>query len=479
MITVRLAGRLALSLGLVSLAACSGSAPNRAGVPVQAPSTLTMVGLRAEDQQEFADAVEQRSNGSLRVELQNCETSVDCESTTVDDVKAGHVTLGDVGARAWHALGNTAFDALNAPLLIDSFDLQTKVLQSPLMDEMAAGLEKDGLVAVGVLPGPMRQLLGLSRPLTKPADFAGERIGFSPSWVAEQTFASLAATGVPSAFEGTSLDGMDAIEQQIDSIANNGYGATGQSFTENVVLWPRPIVVFMRKDAFEKLPADAQAALRGAVGDSLVALTAHRAAEASDAAVRLCRAGVRFVDASPDDVAALRSAVQPVYDTMNQDPVTKRAIEAIQALKSEATDSSPAIDCPDASPSPPAWVATPIEGTWQACDTRDELLAAIRDPKRGDGALESDADEPANYGCVTVRLDHGAFSASSAPTDFVPPQPAGTYTVNGNTVTIVTSSGELFDFTWSVFKDTLTFGQVTGKTSPTPWVVKAFKRAGD
>ena len=182
----------------------------------------------------------------------------------MDDVRSAARARGRRRPRVAR-IGVTSFDALNTPLLIDSFDLQSKVLQSNLMGELAAGLEKDGLVAVGVLPGPMRLLLGLSHPITKPADFAGQRIGFSPSWVAEQTFASLAATGVPSAFEGTSLDGMDAIEQQVESIADNGYAAAGQSLTANVVLWPRPIVVLMRKDAFDKLSPDAQAALRGAV----------------------------------------------------------------------------------------------------------------------------------------------------------------------------------------------------------------------
>jgi hypothetical protein len=164
---------------------------------------------------------------------------------------------------------------------------------------------------------------------------------------------------------------------------------------------------------------------------------------------------------------------------LNQDPLTKRAIEAIAALKSQAASSPPVFDCPNASPSAAAWVATPIEGTWQECHTRDELLAAIRDPKRGDSALESDADVPENYGCVTFRFNHGVISASTSPKDYVPPQEFGSYSVDGNHVTIQTRSGEKFDFTWSVFKDTLTFGQVHGKISPTPWVVKPLHRSGD
>ena len=477
--TVRLAGRLVLSLGLVALSACSGgAAPNRAGVPVQVPSTLKMIGLRAEDQQEFADAVEQRSKGSLTVDLQNCEVAVDCEAKTVDDVKSGRVTLADVGARAWHALGVTSFDALNAPLLIDSFDLQSKVLQSPLIDEMAADAERDGLVVIGVLPGPLRQLLGLSHPMVKLADFSGQRVGIGASWVAEQTFASLGAISVPSAFEGTSLDGMDAIESQVDGIANNGYGSTASTLTANVVMWPRPIVVFMRKDAFDKLPAEAQAALRGAIDDAILPMAAHRAAEATDGAARVCRAGIHLVDATADDVSTLRRAVQPVYDALNQDPLTKRMIEAFEALKSGTPDSPLSFACAEASPSPSASVETPIDGTWQMCDSRDELLAAIRDPERGEGALDSDANVPDNYGCITIQLDHGILGLSRGETDYVPAHTFGTYSVDGDEVTFHQDNGEELIFAWSLFKDTLTFAQVPGKVSPTPLVVKPFHRAG-
>ena len=328
-------------------------------------------------------------------------------------------------------------------------------------------------------PGPLRQLLGLGNPLTTPADFAGKRIGISPSWVAEQTFTSLGATAVPSAFEGTSLEEMNGIEQQVDSIANNQYGTKETSFTANVVLWPRPLVVFMRKDAFENLSADAQAALRGAAADAVAAMTAHRAEEARDGAAQLCAVGVHLVDASADDAVALRRAVQPVYDALDQDPLTRHAIEEIDALKAAATDEPPAFACPQSSSSPVPSVATPIDGTWQMCDTRDELLEAIRDPKRGAGGLESDADDPQNYGCITLQLDHGTVGVSQGATDFVPAQATdATYMVDGDQVAITWGNGEVHTWAWSLFKDTLTLAQVPGKTSPTPLVVKPFHRAG-
>ena len=173
--TVRLAGRLVLSLGLVALAACSsGAAPNRdEGVQVQVPSTLTMVGCGPKTS---------RSSPIGRATIEGFAERRARELPNVGGLRVEDPRRREVGPR--HArrrrrprvarIGVTSFDALNAPLLIDSFDTQDqKVLQSPLMGELAAGLEKDGLVAVGVLPGPMRLLLGAVAPNRKAGRFRG------------------------------------------------------------------------------------------------------------------------------------------------------------------------------------------------------------------------------------------------------------------------------------------------------------------
>ena len=48
----------------------------------------------------------------------------------------------------------------------------------------------------------------------------------------------------------------------------------------------------------------------------------------------VCERGrLRFVQASPADLAALRAAVQPVYDALEQDPLTRELIAAIENLR--------------------------------------------------------------------------------------------------------------------------------------------------
>jgi hypothetical protein len=65
---------------------------------------------------------------------------VDFETGLIGDVRAGKADLGAAGAGAWASVGVTSFRALDAPLLIDSYALQDRVLRSPVIGQMLPGL---------------------------------------------------------------------------------------------------------------------------------------------------------------------------------------------------------------------------------------------------------------------------------------------------------------------------------------------------
>ena len=65
------------------------------------------------------------------------------------------------------------------------------------------------------------------------------------------------------------LDGLDAYEQQLDSIVGNHYSADAGYVTGNINLWPRPLVIFMNHAALDALTADQQATLKEAAADTV------------------------------------------------------------------------------------------------------------------------------------------------------------------------------------------------------------------
>jgi TRAP-type C4-dicarboxylate transport system substrate-binding protein len=454
------------------LAGCTGPGLDKAGgsQPRQ-PVVLTLANFNGETGElaGFADEVRRLSGGTMQIDIKFWWRSgqVGAESKLIGDVRAGKADLGVVGSRAWDDVGVTAFQALSAPLLIDSYALQARVLRSPVISQMLAGLRPLGLAGIGVLPGPLRKPLGITRPLLKPADYAGLRIGVQQSRVADATMRALGATPVRHPV-GAPLTGLGATENQISIIQINQYDRVGKYLTANVSLWPRPLVLFAGGKAWAALtPAQRRILAQAVTGDVVAETNVVRANERTDTAI-LCRRGLlRFLDASPADLLALRRAVQPVYDQLERDPQTRAYIRQIEAMR-QGISPEPAPGC--AQTPPLAGKAGPLDGVWRYTDTAADLRAA--------GVPQGDI--PGNYGTFTMVIDRGRF-AFTQENGQACTWSYGTLTVRGDRFEqLVTDGGgispnkpgELFTFRWSLYRGVLTLSPVQGAVSPPPSMTK-------
>ena len=295
------------------------------------------------------------------------------ESAVIHDVAAGKADLGSVGSRAWDDVGVSSFNALHAPLLVDSYALQGEVLESGIPGVMLKALEPLRLVGLGILPGPLRKLLGVEQPLTQPADFRGERIGITESRVARETLRALGATAIALP-AGARIGGLDGIEQQVESIEGNMYDAAAKYLTTNINLWPRPLVLFMNEAAFAALEPVQPDVLREAVRNVLPkTLAASRSRERVAAAV-LCRRGLSFVVAAPADISTLREDLAPVYRELERDAETRAFIARIAKLRqatSVAAETLPTCSTGERSAS----AAIP-DGVYTNTTTRDDARRA-------------------------------------------------------------------------------------------------------
>jgi TRAP-type C4-dicarboxylate transport system substrate-binding protein len=468
--------RLVVLLAVVAvLAGCTGPGLDKAGGsrPRQ-PVVLTLANFTGQtgELDGFTNEVRRLSGGTMQIDIKYRWRSgqVGPESGLIGDVRAGKADLGVVGSRAWDYVGVNTFQALSAPLLIDSYALQERVLRSPMISQMLQGLRPLGLAGIGVLPGPLHKPLGITRPLLKPADYAGLRIGVHQSRVDDATMRALGAT--PVWFPATT--GLDAIEQGISMIQENQLDKAGRYLTANVSLWPRPLVLFAGGKAWAALTPAQRRILAQAVTDDVAAETnVVRASERTDTAI-LCRRGqLRFLDASPAEVAALRRAVQPVYGQLERDPQTRAYIRQIEAMR-QGIAPEPAPGCAQAPPL--ADTAGPLDGVWRYTDTAADLQAA--------GVPQGDI-VPGDYGTFTMVIDRGRFATTQEDQQACT-WSYGTFTVKGDRFEQLvtdgggippggpfTKPGELFTFQWSLYRGVLTLFPVKGAVSPVPpkpWV---------
>jgi TRAP-type C4-dicarboxylate transport system substrate-binding protein len=435
----------------------------------------------------FTDAVTSLSRGALRLDVSDKweRTSVTAEADAIKALQAGQADLGIVPARAFHDAGVTSFDALVAPLAVDSMALQRKVLASDLPAHMLSGVKRLGLTGVGILPGPMRKPAGITRPLRAPADYQGATVAISPSAVADRAIRALGATPVRSAFEGADISGFDGIEQQVWSVAGNQWDGTVRTITENVNLWPRPLVVVAGAKAMRKLSDQQLGWLRAAVHDSVDAGIRLQMYMDTDGLVPMCRRErFEFVTAAAGQIAQLRSAFRPVYAELSQDAQTSRYLDAIDAMRGGTTPYPQEVLTCGATSSEAVGAATPIDGVYEQSFTARELLAA--------GSADA---LPENYGTTRWVLDRGRFEQNQR-SDRAATWTRGHYTVQGDRLTLYVEDaggiapsnangkpGESATLRWTRYRDKLRLRPERDGMRPDEYplgaTIKLWQRIGD
>ena len=122
-----------------------------------------------------------------------------------------------------------------------------------------------------------------------------------------------------------------------------------EAATGNLNLFAVPFVIIANQDVFESLDAGQQAAVRDAGPssvDDVLELTMTRQAEALQA---LCDADLEFVTATDEQLAAVRTALDPVYAASPKTPTSPRT----STRSNNSRPNSASHPMPSAAPNPP------------------------------------------------------------------------------------------------------------------------------
>ena len=333
-------------LAVALLAGCGSENSDRAGGEKAAKAkVLTMANVNGElgELEAFDDAVGRVSGGRLRIkwlnEYGNGRDGI-AEVNLIRDVSAGKADLGWAGTRVFDELGVPAFNPLHAPMLIGSYELEEKVLGDGLVAPMLASLGDLELQGIGVIPGPLRRPLG-KHPLRTPDDWAGDRIGSSGGEQIAAALRALGATRVLESPHGTT-EGLDGVESHVASVGDDHFQFP--YLTGNIVLWPRPLVLFAGPD----VSSDDLAVLREAAKAAIPEAIALSRSLEREGLSEICPAKLKVMTAAAGQVDGLRAAFRPVYDELESDPAASRAVARIQELSRADGSSVDEVRCPAA-----------------------------------------------------------------------------------------------------------------------------------
>jgi TRAP-type C4-dicarboxylate transport system substrate-binding protein len=347
-------------LGMISVAAaavmlaggCSGGESPTSKAGGVAPPVVLQMGNAYGDLNSlpaveyFVSQVKGRSGGNLRVELKNTygDYADDAEQLVVRGVAAGQLDLGWAGTRVFDTMGVTSFQALQAPMLIDSYPLEEAVIKAGIPNQMLHGLDKLGVAGLGVLADGLRKPVAVKRPLLSPTDWHGVTFGTLTSQGQAEAIRALGATPMEvfrrSRNEALSSGHLQGLEMNLRVYETSVPAHAVPYVTANVNLWPQLDVLLANPERLSTLSAQQRGWLEQATQDAIgqsAALANHDETSVEHA----CQAGARLANASKADLAALHNASAPVYTSLEQEAQTKAFIQQIQELKRSTAAGEP------------------------------------------------------------------------------------------------------------------------------------------
>jgi TRAP-type transport system periplasmic protein len=404
---------------------------------------------------DFVGRVRERSGGNIRIEVVDewGKFAANAEQQVVRAVAAGEVDLGHAGTRALDTMGVTSFQALQAPMLIDSYALQRAVLEGGLPREMLHGLDRVGVVGLGVLGGGLSKPIAVNKPLLGSADWRGITFGTYKSEVQAQAIRALGATPMEAFGKARAQalqDGkLQAFELYLLGYQLNVLEGEAPYVTANVNLWPWTDVLLANPGRLATLTGQQRGWLQQAAADA-VGSSVGLADGDAQLLTRMCKSGARFANASQADLGGLRKAVAPVYANLEQDPETKAFIEQIQALKQSTPAGAPlAIPAGCTGPAPVAPAAAQqqaladLNGTYRWTITKQDALAS----KTEDTSPEHLAELPWTF---TMTLKDGTWTLFHLENGKPWTDGPATYTLKGDRILFAWPPGSGLTFIFSV-----------------------------
>jgi hypothetical protein len=234
-------------------------------------------------------------------------------------------------------------------------------------------------------------------------------------------------------------------------------------------------VIFAGRKVFDSLNPEQRNALRQAAANNIPAQTVALRGSEQEAAGNLCRSRrLEFETASPHDLGALRTAVQPVYDMLARDPQTRKFLAAIAAIgKGVPAESAPHCRPTGQTDGQAAGGSSQLDGLYEM--TTSKSAAAP------DFLAE-------NWGKWIFVFHRGRFAFTQENRDACT-WGYGTFAVKGNQVewrftdgggtgpnNAFNKPGEFFVFGWSLYRETLTLTAVQGAISPENFRAKPWQR---
>ncbi|SME98626.1 tripartite ATP-independent transporter solute receptor, DctP family [Tistlia consotensis] len=309
-------------------------------VPAQAQDIVLKFGHAASSKhlfqtglEIFAKKVAAKTGGKVEIEVYG-DRQLGDDKQLLEGLQIGVIDGALVSSATLPlVIGASAFDALQLPFVVGSYGQLAKALGSPIGQRLLDTLEAKQIKGLGFIEAGQRHFLSRDKQISTLADFAGEKTRIVPIPLHKATWEAVGVNPIGLAYgevySALETGTIDAVEINLSSVQSESLYESAKHVTlTGHYFWPG--VIMMSGVAWQKLPADIQAALVEAGKEATQEEYALAAKQESETAEFLRGKGVEIGKLT--DLAEMRARTQPVVDRwLTKDPLIQAFYDQIKS----------------------------------------------------------------------------------------------------------------------------------------------------
>lgn len=281
----------------------------------------------------FAELLDEKTDGRITLKMFHGGTLGSqpdaIEQLRIGAIAIGNFNLGPIGPVAPEA------NVVSLPFIFKDMDHMHRAMDGAPGDQISAGMEKKGIVALAWYDSGARSFYNSKKPIQTPQDVTGMKVRVMNNDLYSGMIAALGGNPSPMAFSEVYQSLKTGV---VDGAENNwpSYESTGHfevagyySLSQHLII---PECVCINADVYNALSEEDRQAVRAAARESAEMQRELWAKRAEASREKVMKAGVKFNDVA--DKAAFQDAMKPVYAKfLESNPDLRPLVEAIQATQ--------------------------------------------------------------------------------------------------------------------------------------------------
>lgn len=280
----------------------------------------------------FAERVAERTDGRITVQVYpNSQLGGEREMTEATQFGDIEMTAPSVGVLANFDKSLEIFDF---PFIFEDAETAHEVLDSQLGDEMLAGLQNSGLVALGWGENGFRNLAMVDGTVTTPEDMQGIKLRTMQVPMHIAYWQSIGAAPTPLAFPEvfTSLQQgvVDGVENPYELLYSARFTEPAKYLTETRHIYD-PEVILINKDFFDKLSSEDQQIIQEAADEAIAKIRSLKMTVSDEIRAEIEASGGTVTDLSDEERQAWIDSAIPFYQENAPNVDTERLKAVLEA----------------------------------------------------------------------------------------------------------------------------------------------------